>query len=159
MYQKELQAANHSPSSPLLPLHQVEGHPAISWPFHSHSPINTRIQLLKLASKHFIYFNLQCVVIAQCWVQYGKYFTSLSYFADLLKFIRDDTHMTSMKIVQSSRPTPPCPSMSKILPPPWTWTSHFKHPPLPPTPPTPQFQRKASPSTFSWLYTVVCAVV
>ena len=32
--------------------------------------------------------------------------------------VRDDTHMTSMKIVQFSRQQPPCPSTSKILPPP-----------------------------------------
>ena len=38
--------------------------------------------------------------------------------------------MTSMKIVQFSRPPPPllllCPSASKILPLPWPWTSNFK---------------------------------
>ena len=40
--------------------------------------------------------------------------------------IRDDIHMTSMKIVKFSWTPPPCPSTSKILPPPWPWTSHFK---------------------------------
>ena len=33
--------------------------------------------------------------------------------------VRDDTNMTFIKIVQFSRPlSPPCPSTSKILPPP-----------------------------------------
>ena len=37
-----------------------------------------------------------------------------------------------MKIGQFSRPPhPSCPATSKILPPPWLWTSHFKRNPLP----------------------------
>ena len=40
--------------------------------------------------------------------------------------------MTSMKIVQFSRPlTPPCPASSKILPLPRPWTSGFKQTPPP----------------------------
>ena len=40
--------------------------------------------------------------------------------------------MTSMKIGQFSRPPhPSCPATSKILPPPWLWTSNFKRNPLP----------------------------
>ena len=44
--------------------------------------------------------------------------------------LRDDAHMTPMKIIQFSRPPPPCPSTSKILPPPWPWTSNFERTPL-----------------------------
>ena len=40
--------------------------------------------------------------------------------------------MTSMKIVQFSRPVHPTfPSTFKILPPSWPWTSNFKRTPLP----------------------------
>ena len=42
------------------------------------------------------------------------------------------TNMTSMKIVQFSRPTTPCPSKSEILPPSWPWTSNFERTPPPP---------------------------
>ena len=39
-------------------------------------------------------------------------------------YVRDDTHMTSMKIVQFCKiPHPPCSSTSKIVLPPWPWTS------------------------------------
>ena len=49
--------------------------------------------------------------------------------------IRGDRHMTSMKIVQFSRPHHHllCPSTSKILPPPWPWTSNFKQSRLSPS--------------------------
>ena len=40
--------------------------------------------------------------------------------------IQLDTYMMSMKIVQLSRPTTPCPSTSEILPPSWLWTSNFE---------------------------------
>ena len=47
--------------------------------------------------------------------------------------IWDDTHMTSMKIVQFSRPPtlPPCPPTSNTLPPSWPLTSNFKRTPPP----------------------------
>ena len=98
---------------------------------------------------------------------------------------------------------PPCPFTSKILPPPWPWTSNFKRTPPPPLPPSLQmitdqlreniiqgwlfyvirsffqvgfhFQyqlinlvflyftsvnsAESSLSAYSWLYTIVCAVV
>ena len=41
--------------------------------------------------------------------------------------------MTSMKIAQFSDPIASCPSMSKIFPLPWPWTSNFKWTPTPPT--------------------------
>ena len=46
--------------------------------------------------------------------------------------LRDDKHMTPMKIVYFWRPpTPPCPSTSQFFPPPRFWTSNFKLPPPP----------------------------
>ena len=50
--------------------------------------------------------------------------------------LRDNTLMTSMKIVQFSRPRPlpsplPYPATSKILPSLWPWTSNLKRAPTP----------------------------
>ena len=39
--------------------------------------------------------------------------------------------MTSMKIVEFSQPTTPCPSTSEILPPSWPWMSNFEWTPPP----------------------------
>ena len=51
-----------------------------------------------------------------------------------LYILGGDTHMTSMKIFQFSRPPHPrCSSASKILPSPWPWTSNFARPPPPPS--------------------------
>ena len=41
--------------------------------------------------------------------------------------VREDTHMTSMKIVSNFRDPPPlCPYTSEIFLTPWPWTSNFK---------------------------------
>ena len=49
------------------------------------------------------------------------------------RFIRDDTHMTSMKICPIFKPSDPtCPSTSKILSAPWPWTSISKWTPWTP---------------------------
>ena len=52
------------------------------------------------------------------------------YVGRLCLQLRDDTHMTSMKIVKFSRPPPPCPCTSKIPPPSWPWMSNSKRTPL-----------------------------
>ena len=43
--------------------------------------------------------------------------------------VRDDTHITSIKIVLLQEPSR-LSIKSKIFPPPWTWTSNFKRTPL-----------------------------
>ena len=57
----------------------------------------------------------------------------ISIVACTLKYFsfRDDTHMTSMKILIFKTPHLPCPATSKILPPPWPSPFNFKRtPPL-----------------------------
>ena len=43
-----------------------------------------------------------------------------------LFLIRDDIHMTAIKLFNVHNHLPACPSTSKILPPAWHWTSSFK---------------------------------
>ena len=59
----------------------------------------------------------------------GKRF--ISEQSEMFIQLRDDAHMTPMKIVQFSRLAPTCLSTFKILPPTWLWTSNFKRNPTP----------------------------
>ena len=56
-----------------------------------------------------------------------------SHFFGKVFHWRDDTHVTSIKIVQFSRapPPPPCPSTSIFFSPHWPWTANFRWTPSP----------------------------
>ena len=61
-----------------------------------------------------------------------NFFTGKLSFINITgKHVKDDTNMTSIKIVQFSRPHPRCIATSKIPPSPWPWTSNFKQTSLP----------------------------
>ena len=71
-------------------------------------------------------------------------------YTNIMNLIRDDTHMTSMKIGQFSRPSPPLSSYaatSRILPPAWPWTSNFKQTATPSPNYNQSIKRKHGPST------------
>ena len=65
--------------------------------------------------------------------------------------------MTSMKIVQFSRPpsTTPCLATSKILPPPLPWTSNFKRTPSPHPVSFPNDNQSVKRKHNSWR-TIIC---
>ena len=93
-----------------------------------------RIEILNAA-----YFIMSSVVING-----HSLSLSMPFLSNIKCSLRDDTHMTSMKIVQFQESHRHCSSTSKILPPPWPWTSSFKG-----TPPPSSIVDKSTKSTKS----------
>ena len=94
-------------------------------------------------------------IFALCKQTFFRYITW--NLAVIFKLIREDKHLTSIKIIQFSRPPPPCPSTSKIHPPPWPCTSNFKRTPPPLPPPYPlQYRLQSVKRKHNPRMTIIC---